>query len=122
MKFGFQKTLLISGALLASLMLVGYARELYGNYRVDEEIARLKEREIALENERISVLALKEKLQSADFLEAEARLKFGLKKQGETAIVLPGFEKKNIVGDSRNEKGTGKDASNAQLWWDYFFK
>lgn len=83
------KTWVIIGSLSALFVSAGFARELYNNYQVDREIANLQAKAKALETQKISISELKDELSSQDFLEGEARLKMGLKKPGETAIIIP---------------------------------
>lgn len=99
---------------------INFGREWYNNYRVDQEISRLRAQVGQLETERLSILNLKDELISQDFLEAEARIKLGLKKPGETAVVIP--EGQVASEDVVLRKNRESDSSNLQLWWNYFFR
>ncbi|MFH0928049.1 MAG: septum formation initiator family protein [bacterium] len=80
-------------AIAAIFVSLNFGRELYNNYQVDLEINNLKEKAKSLEAEQLSLASWKEKLESQDFLEAEARMKMGLKKPGENVVIIPEVEK-----------------------------
>lgn len=122
MAFSKIKTAIIVTSVAALMASAGFAREMYNNYQVDREIKRLEERAKALEAERISILALKERLASQDFLEGEARLKFGLKKPGETAIIIPESRPGSAEELKRDLDDAQGSESNARQWFNYFFE
>jgi cell division protein FtsB len=116
------KTALITCTLAALLVSAGFARELYNNHQVELEIQRLQDKAHALEAEKLSIGELKEKLASQDFLEEEARLKLGLKKPGETAIVIPETAVHTVGTQPVDSPLQSEAESSAKLWLKYFFK
>jgi len=116
------KTALITCLVAALLVSGGFARELYNNHQVELEIQRLQDKAHALEAEKLSIGELKNRLASQDFLEEEARLKLGLKKPGETAIVIPETAQHTVGIQPVDSALQSETESSAKLWLKYFFK
>ncbi|MEI7741510.1 MAG: septum formation initiator family protein [bacterium] len=117
------KTLVIVGSVAALIVAAGFSRELYNNYQVDREIEKLRDKAKALETERFSISELKDTLGSQDFLEGEARLKMGLKKPGETAIIIPEVTTEPIVVETSAKKEEPKEngGNTVKEWFKRFF-
>lgn len=106
------------GSLIALLLVAfSFGRELYNNYQIDQEIARLEAQKSSLEAEHFSILSLKEQLGSEDYLEGEARLKFGLKREGEQVVVLP----EQTAKPTEQKSAPVREERNFRLWIQYFF-
>ncbi len=109
---------------LLILILIGVvtaaSREGYRRYKVDKEIAELKDQINSLEEENSSLYSLLGHFQSEEFLEKEARLKLNLIKQGEKLVIIDSDKK--ISSQQSNNQGEQKEQiSNFKRWWSYFF-
>ena len=69
-------------------LVIAFGREYVGNIQVEREIRALEEQRQQLEQDKLSTLNLIEELSSEEYLEEEARTKFGLAEPGETLIVI----------------------------------
>ncbi len=97
------------------LVAVSAGREFYRHYLIQQEIQALERQAKELETRRLEILDLAQKIQGGEFLEEEARLRLGLQKEGETAVVV-----KNLPTDDQDQKELIRSRSNPQLWLDYF--
>ncbi|HTW96468.1 MAG TPA: septum formation initiator family protein [Candidatus Methylomirabilis sp.] len=106
------------------LVLTVVAGPIYRNaiqrYQVDNEIAALQKQISDLQASNDDLTKLKTYLQSDQFVEKEARLNLGLRKQGEQVVVVEGAN-----GGAKIDSGAlavaDKKNSNAVKWWNYFF-
>lgn len=114
---------LIAGTLFV-VFIVAITREVINSRGVARQVRRL-ESEVAIEQRRQEQLQdLIDYLNSPTFREQEARLKLGLKKEGEQVVVVP---PSNAV--ATNDGSTPADGDSAasvsvshpQAWWRYFF-
>lgn len=96
--------------------------------QVNKEIKSLKEEISEIEGENRELDKLIEYLESDQFLEEQARLNLGLKKEGEEVLVIKeGREEGRVAGISENGEESGKaetktEVSNPIKWWRYFFE
>lgn len=113
-------------ALVLVGLFIGLGRTYWNNLHLRREIDALETQAATLESKTIEIKKLKEYLSSQEFLENEARLKLGLQKPGEEAIVVEGLSGESVAGN--NEKGVdgaGANESwleNPKKWWGHFFK
>lgn len=61
-------------------------------------------------------------LESNQFVEEHGRLNLGLKKPGESVVVMENKNNTNLNADSLNSAENNKKLSNQQKWWNYFLK
>jgi cell division protein FtsB len=114
--------ILVAGALTV-FFFVAIIREVVRTATVRRQVARLQQ-EVQGETVRQGELEdLIGYLSSPTFQEREARLRLGLKKNGERVIVIPSSEKSTT---DTSADGTGPIADQApstpaQRWWQYFF-
>ncbi|MEK7558010.1 MAG: septum formation initiator family protein [Patescibacteria group bacterium] len=131
--FFSQNFLTFLGLIVIVLISFPLAKNISNRYKVNHEIKEL-EKEIAnLENKNSNFKDLVSYLESNQFVEEQARLKLGLKKEGEDVVVIkngldnkiennltatsssifniPGLDKANLVNS----------ISNLQKWLKYFF-
>ena len=113
----FSKFSLIFCLLLFLLILFSLAKGTIKKYKVNTEIEQLQEEISNLENQNQQFGQLIKYLNSDIFIEQEAKLKMGLKKEGENLVVIPDNELqvKNEVAKQTENK------INPLKWWDYFF-
>jgi cell division protein FtsB len=96
---------------------------------IDTEIARLKSEVKSMEGKNILLKDTINYLKSDQFSEEQARLKLGLKKQGEEVFIVKknGEEKKPSdmqagMADYGQTGMSGRETgSNPRLWFEYFF-
>ncbi len=114
---------LIAGGLFVSFS-VAIVREVINGHQVRQQV-QLLERQVATEQQRQTQLQeLIDYLGSPTFQEQEARLKLGLKKNGEQVIVVP-TSSSPVNGNNKNTvDSTLSDTAPQpplQRWWTYFF-
>jgi cell division protein FtsB len=103
---------------LCLLAAVGFAREALRNRQIRHEIAALQAEAERLRARNYEIAELKTSLASPDFLEREARLKLGLRKEGERAVVLRKEEAAPAPGPALAD---AREAwSNPKKWLMYF--
>lgn len=120
---GKPRNLALAAAALAALALLagaGFVRELVRSRQIDREIRALHEEAERLRARNFEIARLQSSIGSSEFLEREARLKLGLRKDGEQVVVL---RKRDALaqGDEapRSPKG-GAGWSNPKKWFMYF--
>lgn len=112
-------------ACLAAFVAVAYAlfKETYKKKQIQEEVKKLRDQAISLEQGNQKLKGLIEYFQTQNFSEKEAREKLNVKKEGEKVVILRQQEeqRENIKEDGVN----GQDqliVSNPLKWWNYFFE
>ncbi len=132
----FQKVLhwkffFIVNIIIAIFIAGTLSREMLQKQETDKDIAYLQEQSNELVARNISLSEIQTAIQTESFIEREARLKLGMKKPGESVVVI----KKNETDDNINELTEGNDplnliidetdtfsvVSNTSKWWYYFF-
>lgn len=94
------------------------AKQISKRYYIDEEIKELENEISSLESQNGNLKDFISYLESDSFIEEQARLNLGLKKEGEKVVVIKEAEiKENLILTEENEKRT----SNPARWWKYFF-
>lgn len=97
------------------------------SYETNQDIKALKKTINDLEGSQRQLKEFNTFLESDFFAEKEARLKLGLQKEGEIAVVLPRSpspkgQAPNAVGVQQAETSIRlEQKNNPRLWWDYFF-
>jgi cell division protein FtsB len=110
--------------ILAAIVLPVYKNALQ-RHEVNKEISDLHKEIQDLEASNKDLKKMKTYLESDAFAEKEARLDFGLKKEGEQVAIIE--DGSNNVSNSGANGGTGDNSgqnknSNLWKWWNYFFK
>lgn len=75
--------------ILVLVIIISMGRNSLGLVGKKDQIKEARERVAELEREQAQLLELKEKVESPEFVEKEAREKLGLAKSGEVVVVLP---------------------------------
>ena len=143
-----RKILFLLGLVVIVLISFPIAKNWSQRYQIDEEIEELKGEIELIEEKNTELRKLLSYLESDQFVEEQARLNFGLKKEGEEVAVVQ-FNDSEARGDSQlnssddntdevnHNDETGKSIynipglskqepvkppGNPQRWWRYFFE
>lgn len=111
-------TLLLVAAI--TLMGVAVAKNYLQKQRVNKEVSTLKNEIARLERGNRELGSLIDYLQTSDFLEAQARNKFGLAKDGESVVVISGEPALRSGGPT--EQPESVDPINPLKWFNYFWR
>ena len=113
----FSKLFMVFCLFLFFLIIFSLAKGTIRSYKVNNEIELLEQEIGSLEKQNQEFGQLIKYLNSDIFIEQEAKLKMGLKKEGESLIVIP--NKELVVNSEKTEEIENKE--NPEKWWEYFF-
>lgn len=128
-KIIFSKIFLILSCLILALLFGVVAKKMAQNYSINKEIKNLEMSVAKLEKKNNEFNELINYLNTDRFVEEEARTKLGLRKAGESVIIISSEE--GYVADDDNKilklhSETINKKENIQknyyLWWQYFIK
>lgn len=108
------------GLLIIVLISFPLAKTVSQRYRADKEIKELEEEIKKIGEKNTELSRLVDYFGSEEYLEEEARLNFGLKKPGETAIVISQKDSAIISGADQSGENSETD-NNFKRWREYFF-
>ncbi|MBI4256934.1 septum formation initiator family protein [Candidatus Uhrbacteria bacterium] len=125
------RLLLVVNILVIVFLGVSLSREVVRSRSIGAEIAKLQSQADELAAQNIDLSELRTAMQTESYIEREARLKLGLKKPGETVVVVQEEE----PGTTELETGNASDpldlvlddqaisvgVANPTKWWYYFF-
>ena len=104
---------------VAALFALGYARAYYQHYKVEQQIAALKEDVNKLEYKKLQSLDVLKYVMSPNYVEEKARTELNMQKPGEHAIMLN--DNTDITVKNTGQKGaSGQTMGNPLKWWYYF--
>jgi cell division protein FtsB len=124
---------LMVNLLLILFVIFSFAREIIHSRDIAAQIETLQKQSKELEVQHFAIADLKNAVQTESFVEREARLKLGLKKPGESLIILKNEQKQQVTtssgksGDPQSAALTTdalaaeKPLANSTKWWYYFF-
>lgn len=125
------RVLLVVNTLLLGAIFISLGREAIMNHRIDAEIERLQHEADTLSARNTDLQAWKKTFQTESAIEQEARLKLGLKKPGETLVVVQDTKRAAVPSDDPSpapavlgvvsEQEESESLANAKKWWYYFF-
>lgn len=131
----FRLLFLINVAVLVVLA-VSFGREWVRHREIQDEISKLQDEAQALQARNLQIADLNTAFRTESFIEREARLKLGMKKPGESVVVIQDDGDTSIMATDSAE-GTAAEASdprrllavepdcselaNPAKWWHYFF-
>lgn len=126
-----KKWILVLNLLIFGFIGLSFGREALRDWEIDRDIAQLQKEAAALEAENLSLRELALAFQTESYLEREARLKLGLKKQGEELVVVQtpdhlwqeeqtrGIETElTVIDEAANPS---EHLLNPTKWWLFFF-
>ena len=107
--------------LLTGIFLGGFLRAFWRDYQIRKEIQNLMMEKDKWEQNKLTLVDRLKDIQSEGYIEKEARLKFGLGKEGEKLTII---NRSNSPASSSSDKEarTEKTVFNPLNWWNYFFK
>ncbi len=128
-----QKSLVILGLIIIIFVSIRLVENLKKRYYVNKEIKELEKEIAGLENKNLNFEELLTYLESEQFIEEQARLNLGLKKEGEEVVIVQSDnnqpkEFSNKSKESQIYTTLGKKEvkptsllTNPRKWWNYFF-
>ncbi len=128
-----QKFLALAGLTIIILISIPLSKNISQRYKINQQVKQLQQEIANLQNKNVDLKQFVSYLESNQFVEEQARLKLGLKKEGESVAVV---ETQPNQGNKQNEIATTsifnipglatvqpvKSVTNPQRWWKYFFK
>ncbi|MBI4437689.1 septum formation initiator family protein [Candidatus Uhrbacteria bacterium] len=129
------RLLIVVNLLVILFLALTLGRELVRSRSIDAQIAALQAQADELSASTQEMLDLQTAMQTESFIEREARLKLGLKKPGETVVVIQEGTEEPVSdsGDAADPLGLVIDEGEAPVnlraarlpnpfkWWYYFF-
>lgn len=127
-----QVFLTMLGLGILTLISIPLAKNISQRHKIDEEVGKMQEEISRIEKKNSGLKELVNYLESDQFAEGEARLKMGLKKNGEQVVAIKETiknpEERNVEPQTVfNMPGLDnlkpeKTPNNPTRWWLYFFK
>ncbi len=114
----FSKFFLIAFVIVFIIVLFALAKGTVKNHQVKGEISDLQADINRYETENQEFIQLVEYLQTDTYIEQEAKLTMGYKKEGEYLVIIPQAE----FNSDDQDVEVQIDKSNPAKWWAYFFK
>lgn len=103
------------------VFLIGFGKAFWQDYQIKKEINQLMREKEKWEKNKLVTLDKLQEIKSGDFAEREARLKFGLGKEGEKLVIINTFVAP--TSSMKKESNTNRGVIfNPKNWWNYFFK
>ena len=121
-RFFASRLFLLVALCLAVLTAAGFARAYYQDYKVRQEIKKLKDDISSLEKKKFESLSFLDYVMSDRFLEEKARVELNLKKPEEKVIFIQDISGSQPLLETQFAEGE-KDPSvldNPRKWWYYF--
>ncbi|MFH0951664.1 MAG: septum formation initiator family protein [Patescibacteria group bacterium] len=115
---------LMLGLALIVIISIGLVREINRRIGLNRERVSLESEIAVLEGRNTELANLIDYLKSDEYAEEEARLKLGLKKEGESVVRVINTAKNNINGNNPSANGRNNEnevVTTPRRWWNYFF-
>ncbi len=120
-RFFGSRLFLVLVILAIVLIVFGYARTYYQDYKVKQEIENLQKEVDNLQKKKFQSMELLKYVTSDAFVEEKARTELNLKKPGEKVLIIPSMTEN--VHEKTFDQSTlesGQKISNSLKWWYYF--
>ena len=127
------KMMAVLGLMILILISFPLAKTITQRYRINQEIKELQEEIENINKKNTNLKKVIEYFKSDQFVEEQARLNLGLRKQGEEVAVIQNISEEILANNILNSEeiifnipGLEKEVlpkkiSNLQKWWSYFF-
>ncbi len=110
----------LAGVVLLVIIAMSFTKDFLRARKVNQEIMQLQNELSLLESKNIELNNLIQYFDSEIYAEKKARTELGLKKPGESVVIIPKNEnEENLLANSTEMK---KNESNIIKWWKYFFE
>jgi len=116
-RFYRSRYFLICAIIILSLVIFGYVRAYFQDYKIKQEIKGLQEEVNRLQTKKIESLDILRYVTSPDFVEERARLELNMRLPGEKVLVMPSAGDKQVSVD---EEKKAENLDNPIKWWYYF--
>ncbi|MCX6799814.1 MAG: septum formation initiator family protein [Candidatus Falkowbacteria bacterium] len=113
-------TISLIGLIIIVLISIPLAKNISQKYKVDNDILNLQKEISKVESQNLGLDKMVNYLETDQFAEKQARLNFGLKKNGENVAVIQFNDSKAATSTETNNK-TKRQYSNPQKWMRYIF-
>lgn len=112
------RLIIIIFVVLFFIFVSGLIKETINKHRIDSQISKLEQEIFSLEQNNQELAGNIESWSQSNQLEKQARLKLGLKKPGETAVIIS--REGDTIGLVETFGPPPKEVSNPQKWFNYF--
>lgn len=119
-KFIYSRLYLVIGVVVACFLAAGVIKQIMAKNDIDSEVEQLKSQIQQMEGSNQDLSKLVEYFNSEDYLKQEAKLKFGLREQGEQLVVISD-QKRDQRQLLINARAQAEQISNTQKWFNYLF-
>lgn len=116
-----QKFLALLGLVLIFLISFPLAKNVSKRYKINQEIEEINEEIAEFESKNKDLKQLIIYLESDQFVEEQARLNLGLRKQGEEVTIIKDISSGLAKEIEENKLENSRNFSNPEKWWNYFF-
>lgn len=113
----FSKFAVVLALFLFLIILFGLVKGTIRSHQVNAEVTQLQDQISRLNKQNQDFNDLIKYLNTDTFIEQEAKLKLGLKKEDENVVIIPNSE----INTKIDLPTSQTQASNPQKWWQYFF-
>lgn len=110
----------LGGVILLVIIAMSFTKDFLRARKVNQEIMQLQNELSLLENKNIELNNLIQYFDSEIYAVKKARTELGLKKPGESVIVIPKNENEENLAVNLSE--IKKNESHINKWWKYFFE
>ena len=119
----YSKFFLLIGLVALIFIFIELGQVLVRKKEINNEIASLQKEIADLQGKNRDIKELLGYFKTSSFTEEEARLKLGLVKEGEQAVIIPQTATGGEQNSINNKVPTNTIIiSNPRRWWNYFFK
>lgn len=106
--------------LLAVVVMFGFIRSYYQDYKIEQQVASLEQEVRDLQSKKLESMEILEYVISDAFVEEKARTELNMKEPGENVVVIDNQRTRPVVVEEIQEEGR-QIASNPVKWFYYFF-
>lgn len=119
----FSKRVFLLALIMVILTSYGFFKEMKRYHGVSTDLNELEKELASLQARHVELLELMDYFKSESFIEAEARDKLGLRKEGENVAVITDMDATSTLASLWGKEEPAKDdnLTNPQKWWNYFF-
>ena len=121
LRFFSSRLFFVVAGLLLLFIILADAKAVMKRKQVSKEITQLKTEIADLETSQDGLNNVLEYLQSEEFIKQEAKIKFGMRNEGERVVVLHDTQDDRRVVDTSDIEPQNSQLSNPRKWYLYFF-